>query len=223
MSKTGEKNIRKQNQPQKQQPEFENTGQYLQRLRTEKELSTREVSEITRISEVNIKALEAQDFTALPADTFTRGLLTIYAEFLGVDPPRVVSQFMQERDASITSGKRRSVKQTKKMLTPKALAEPSHVSSMTTAGILLVVIIVLFTAFCLYTSWNPFSFLTRKTAEFQSVMMHVLPGSKTEKTETRPSADKKPANPSPVAVPAETGKNEENDAPPGRPEQSPGR
>jgi cytoskeletal protein RodZ len=222
MSKTVKKNIRKQSQTQKQQPEVENTGQYLQRLRTEKGLSTKEVSDTTRISEVNIKALEAQDFAALPADTFTRGLLTIYAEFLGIDPPGVISQFILERDASLTSGKRRTVKQTKKMLTPKALAEPSHVSSMTTAGILLVIIVVLFTAFCLYTSWNPFSFLTRKTAEFQSVMMHVLPGSKTEEAETRPATDMTPVSQSPEAAPAEIDKNEKN-APPGRPEQSPGR
>ena len=188
MSKTGKKNIKKKNEAQLEQPEFENTGQYLYKLRTEKGLSTKEVSETTRISEVNLHAIEAQNFPSLPADTFTRGLLTIYADFLGVDPALIVSQFMQERDTGIASGKHSKVKQTKKILAPKTLAEPSHISSITMAGILLVLIITLFTGFCLYTSWNPFSFLTGETENFQSVMINVLPSRKTEEAQPGPAA-----------------------------------
>lgn len=211
MSKTGKKDIGKQNKAQQEQPEFENTGQYLKKLRTEKGLSTKEVTDTTRISETNLKAIEAQDFSTLPADTFTRGLLSLYAEFLGVDPARIVSQFMEERDASRASNKRVRVRQTTKILAPKTLAEPSHVSSMTMAGTLLVVIIVLFTGFCLYTSWNPFSFLTQKTESFQSVIMSVLPGHKTEESQPEPSA----------TTPAET-KNDKKELLPEHQDNQPG-
>lgn len=176
MNKSGEKNEGKLDEVQQEKPEFEHTGQYLRKLRTDKELTIKDVTDTTRISEVNLNAIEAQDFPTLPADTFTRGLLTIYAEFLGVDPAKVVPQFMQERDASKSGGKRTRTKQPRKILAPKTLAEPSQVSSMTTAFILLIVIVVLFTVFCLYTSWNPFSFLADEQSEFQSIMMSVIPG-----------------------------------------------
>lgn len=177
MSKSGRKSDPRNNEEQQEKPEFEHIGQYLQQLRTEKGLSVKEVADSTRISEVNLIAIEAQDFTSLPADTFTRGLLTIYAEFLELDPAETVQQFLEERDSSRTGGKRQRMKQQRKILTPKTLAEPPNVSSITTAVILLVAIVALFTAFCLYTSWNPFSFITDKENSFQSIMMSVLPGS----------------------------------------------
>lgn len=172
MSKSGKKYETRQDELQPENPEFENTGQYLRKLRTEKGLTIKDVSNATRISEVNLNAIEAQDFQTLPADTFTRGFLTLYAKFLGVDPVRIVQQFMKERDAGKTGHKRpRPVKQPRKLLTPKTLAEPSHFSSMTAAVILLVIIVVLFTAFCLYTSWNPFSFMVSgKKKSFHSLM-----------------------------------------------------
>lgn len=176
MSKSGTKNDSKQDEIQLEKPEFEHTGQYLKKLRTDKELTIKEVSNITRISVVNLNAIEDQNFPALPADTFTRGLLTIYAEFLGIDPAKVVPRFMQERDTGKLGGKRSRTRQPRKILAPKTLAEPSHVSSITTAVILLIVIILLFAGFCFYTSWNPFSFLTNKENSFQSIMTGSLTG-----------------------------------------------
>lgn len=168
--------------------EIENTGNYLRTLRLGKGLSTKDVTLATRISETNINAIEDQNFSALPADTFTRGLLTIYAEFLGADPEAVVAKFLEERDSNPTLQKQTRKKTTGKILTPKRLAEPAQVSSMTMAGVLLVLIIVSFTGYCFYTSWNPFSFLTKQNgSEIQSVMESVFP--KEEKMpEPEPSA-----------------------------------
>ena len=159
MSRSGKKKAKKPDEISP--PEFENAGKYLRKLRTDKGLSTKEISEITRISDVNLNAIESQEFESLPADTFTRGFITIYADFLGADTPWIVARFMEERESSRSSEKKSRVKQSRKILTAKTLAEPSQVSSITMAGILLVIIIVLFTGFCLYTSWNPFSFLSK--------------------------------------------------------------
>jgi len=177
MSKSGKKKDKKTNEPPP--PEFENTGKQLQKLRIDKGLSIKEVSEITRISVVNLNAIENHDFESLPADTFTRGFLAIYADFLGADTTRIVSLFMEERENSRTPVKRSRVRQSRKVLAPTILAEPSHVSSMTMAGILLLVIIVLFTGFCLYTSWNPFSFLFKKTNDFETALNSVYLGNET--------------------------------------------
>jgi len=177
--------------------DIETTGAYLRKLREEKKLSLKDVCEATRISETNLNAIENQDFSALPADTFTRGLLTIHAKFLGADPAAIVARFMQDRDESMAQGRRSRTKQTRKILSPKRLAEPAHVSSITMAGILLLVIVLLFAGFCLYTSWNPFSFLMKENDSLQSVVTNVFPGNKA--AESIPPLMESQVAPSPVA------------------------
>lgn len=171
MSRT-EKNAGK---PQERQEEdvtskYGHTGNYLRTLREEKGLSIADVSQATRISETNLRAIEDQNFAALPADTFTRGLLNIYAKFLEIDPADLVSRFMQERDDSKFQGKRFRGKPPRSLLTPKTMAEPAHVSPMFMAGLVLLVLVVLFTGFCVYTSWNPFSFLFKEKYNIHTVL-----------------------------------------------------
>lgn len=158
--------------------EIENAGNHLRTLRLGKGLSTKDVTQATRISETNINAIEDQDFSSLPADTFTRGLLTIYAEFLGADPEAVVEKFMEERQESPTAKKLPKTKSSGRIFAPKRMAEPTQLSSMTTATILLVIIIVSFAGYCYYTSWNPFSFLVKQNGEIQAVMDSVFPENK---------------------------------------------
>ncbi|MCL7487108.1 MAG: helix-turn-helix domain-containing protein [Desulfobulbaceae bacterium] len=175
MSKSGKSNSSKsKNKEQKQEPEtteLENTGNYLRTLRLGKGLSIKDAAEATRISASNLNAIEDQNFSALPANTFTRGLLNIYANYLGADAKAVVGKFMEERGNSVLQKQRFDTRQPRHLLTPKRLAEPSHISSMTMAGILLLFIIVSFTAYCVYTSWNPFSFLMKKSGEIESILL----------------------------------------------------
>lgn len=175
MNKSGKKHGDQQEDLQFEEPEFEHTGQYLQKLRTEKGLTIKDVVQATRISEINLNAIESQDFSTLPADTFTRGFLAMYARYLGLDPKEIVHNFLEERDGRKVGGRKNRAKHTGKILAPKTLAEPSHFSSVTAAFILLIIIILLFTAFCFYTSWNPFSFMTGKNKSLQSFLMSVVP------------------------------------------------
>ncbi len=178
------KSQKKKTDPQKDEAQksfatdIENTGNYLRTLRLGKGLSTKEVTEATRISEINIIAIEDQNYSSLPADTFTRGLLNIYSKFLGADAERVIAKFMEERDKTTAQKKRTQYKQTSRILTPKRLAEPTHISSMTMAGALFLIIIICFAGYCFYTSWNPFSFLFKDTDDMQLVMEDVLPKDK---------------------------------------------
>lgn len=140
----------------------ENVGSYLQRLRLKKELSVEEVVRATRISHSNIRAIEAQAYHQLPADTFTKGLILLYAEFLGENGNELATRFIEERDREQApgrrSGRQKALRQNN--LAPKTLAEPAHISSAAMAGFLLLFIALSFTGFCVYTSWNPFAFLT---------------------------------------------------------------
>lgn len=187
MSKPGKNVSQQQEQGQESVAGFDHAGTYLRKLRTEKGLSLKEVFEATRISEINLRALEDEDFAALPADTFARGMLGNYARFLGADPAHVVARFMREREQNQAHAKRVKSRPApgRKILSPKKLAEPTHVSSITMAGILFLFIVVLFTGFCLYTSWNPFSFLVRETESIQSTVMHAFP----ENQETEAGSD----------------------------------
>jgi cytoskeletal protein RodZ len=180
MSKSG-KDIIGNLKGRKQEPEtteVENTGNYLRTLRLGKGLSIKDVTEATRISGTNLNAIEDLDFSSLPANTFTRGLLNIYANFLGADAEAVVTKFMAEREKSSTRKRRSRYSYSRKILAPKRLAEPAQISSMTMAGILLLFIVVTFTGYCVYTSWNPFIMLVNKNGSIQSIMKSIFPDEK---------------------------------------------
>lgn len=133
-------------------------GIRLQLLRKQQGLSFQKVSEETHISFSNLTAIEAENFDQLPADIFVRGLVNIYGNYLGLDGAETARLFLKERDQRQPRGKKnRSAKQSHS-LAPKKLAEPSHISSATVAGILLLLIVVTFSAFCVYTGWNPFAY-----------------------------------------------------------------
>ncbi len=178
MSKTN----KEENRGQQSAAESETIGSYLKRLRSEKGLSVEEVSSSTRISATNVRAIEGLEFDKLPADTFIRGQLNIYADLLGIDPVYLVSQFMKERDESLAAGHRVRPRPARQVPAPKILAEPSHISSAAVAGFLLLPIVVLFTGFCLYTSWSPFNFLRKETA-----MIGVFPGDRAAPAEATTS------------------------------------
>lgn len=148
-------------------------GSHLQHLRREKGLSIAEVSDETKISEANLRAIEAQDYQKLPADTFTRGHITLYGNFLGVDGPQVAARFITERDEKLRGGKAKR-NFANRSLAPKKLAEPHHMPSATGAVVLFAIIVVSFTTFCIYTSWNPFAFFTTTTKNLSTSVVEAF-------------------------------------------------
>jgi cytoskeletal protein RodZ len=73
----------------------ESLGQYLQRIRTEKGHSLNKISEVTRIGLQYLKALEADDFSKLPAYTFAKSYAKTYARYLALDTADVLTRFGQ--------------------------------------------------------------------------------------------------------------------------------
>jgi cytoskeleton protein RodZ len=149
--------------------EQQRVGEQLKQLRQDKSLTLDDVAVSTKISQSNLRAIESMAYDKLPADTFTRGQIILYGSFLGMDGRLAADQFFTERDG----GKKPFISSLQKSLnhqslTPKKLAEPTHVSSAIIAGILLLLIVFSFTGFCLYFSWNPFAFLTGRTFNLTS-------------------------------------------------------
>ncbi len=177
--------------PSPNPPEQRHVGEHLRQLRIEQGLALEEVAEATRISLSNLRALESREYEKLPADTFVKGLIGLYCTYLGIDGQKVAEQYFLER----YNGKkmRRTAQHhiNDYSLTPKTLAEPSHISSATVAIILFLLIILSFTGFCLYTSWNPFSFLTGTTDKLSS---QVLASFHPADPATSTGADKKALN-----------------------------
>jgi len=145
-------------------------GDHLQKLRQEQALTLEDVTQATKVSLANLRAIESMAYEKLPADIFTKGQIALYGNFLGLDGRKIADQFFFERDGGKKTGPFLKKKLPNHSLTPKQLAEPTHISSAAIAGILLVLIVLSFTGFCLYTSWNPFAFLTDQTNLQSSVI-----------------------------------------------------
>lgn len=75
------------------QTEF--TGALLRRLRDSAGASVSDIAEVTNISRNYLRAIESQDFEALPAAVYVRGFVAEYARVLCLEPKRVTSSFME--------------------------------------------------------------------------------------------------------------------------------
>ena len=71
-------------------------GENLRRERELRGVSLREVAEATKISLRFLEAFEKDRIDLLPGGLFQRAFVRQYAEFLGLDPEKTVSEFLYE-------------------------------------------------------------------------------------------------------------------------------
>jgi cytoskeletal protein RodZ len=83
--------------------EGKTVGEMLRAAREARKLSVEQVNRETKISVQTIQALEADDFGAFPSETYVKGFVRTYAEFLGLDGNRLWSM-IGSRSAAQTSG-----------------------------------------------------------------------------------------------------------------------
>lgn len=74
---------------------MESIGQTLQEARTEKGVSLSQAAAATRIKIQHIESIERDDFSRIAADTYARGFIKIYAEFLGLNPEPLLRLYQQ--------------------------------------------------------------------------------------------------------------------------------
>ena len=68
-------------------------GNTLREARLRRTLDFRQVETFTKIRSRYLRALEEEDFDSLPAETYVRGFLRGYAEFLGLDGQLYVDEY----------------------------------------------------------------------------------------------------------------------------------
>ncbi|HEY3447063.1 MAG TPA: helix-turn-helix transcriptional regulator [Myxococcales bacterium] len=74
----------------------ESFGQYLLRERELRGFSLQQVSDTTRIGVGNLKALEADDLSRLPARVFVLGYIRVYAHAIGLSADEAVLRYEEQ-------------------------------------------------------------------------------------------------------------------------------
>ena len=153
-------------------------------MREKKALTVHDISRETNISSSNLTAIELGNYNELPADTFIRGQVIIYAKFLGLDGAEAARLFFEERARRSTGKEKKHFEPQGRGLSAKRLAEPAHISSATWAVTLLLLIIGFLVAFSWYTGWNPFAYFFKEEpagmSTATSVALPALPESVSE-------------------------------------------
>lgn len=72
-------------------------GQYLRKARERRQISLEEISRVTRVGIRYLEALEREAFDALPADVYVRGYLRAFARELGLDPEETMARYEAAR------------------------------------------------------------------------------------------------------------------------------
>jgi flagellar biosynthesis protein FlhG len=75
--------------------ESEFTGRLLCKVRESQGVEVEEIASHTKISIAHLRAIEAEDFSTLPALVYTRGFLQQLAKFLKLDPTQVTRTYLR--------------------------------------------------------------------------------------------------------------------------------
>ena len=70
-------------------------GEFLNKIREYKQVTIERMAEMTKISKTYIRNIEADEFSKLPADVYTRGFVYQYAKCLKLNPDLVATSYIQ--------------------------------------------------------------------------------------------------------------------------------
>lgn len=151
----------------------ETLGNLLRRTRMSKGLELSDVSSSTKISDKNLQAMESNEFSALPAEVFTRGFYTLYAEILGLDPSLVLRQYDNEKPTD--KGRENSLQGSISFDNEyNHMSERPSILPLSYMGMLVMLFLVLGGFLCWYFSINPASYLSQKIRTDEIENSHVL-------------------------------------------------
>lgn len=94
MAESDRKNSKKPPWHQGQDLESVSFGTWLRRQREARGIELREIADHTKISIRYLEALELDRFEVLPAPVFTKGFLSQYGRYIGLDPDQVVNTYL---------------------------------------------------------------------------------------------------------------------------------
>jgi len=132
-------------------------GSILKETRKEKEISLDHVAEETKIRKEYLLALEKDDYPRLPAITTVKGFLRNYAQYLNLDPEKIVAVFKRDCQRSQEQG---PVFPSSKDLTKQLKWSPKRT--------LIAVTIIFILAFLAYFTYQYHGLLGRPNLEVYS-------------------------------------------------------
>lgn len=146
--------------------EEKSLGVLLREARETKGLDQHALADDTKISPLNLKAMEEDDYSSLPARAFSRGFYKIYAQAVDLDVEEILARFDQQFGQEI-SFSRKFLPPTVQARKLENMAERPITSSML-SWVLLVLLLLLMAGGFLswYFSWNPASYLSEKLRSF---------------------------------------------------------
>lgn len=118
---------------------MESIGDILRAAREEKKIPIVQVARDTKVSERYIAAMEANEFSSLPALAYAKGFLRLYAEYLDLDPKPLVDQLLQESGSRVTQG----ITGEEEVLRPSTLPVGWRYSAMGVGGALVIIVLLL--------------------------------------------------------------------------------
>jgi cytoskeletal protein RodZ len=142
--------------------EQESLGAFLRRTREERGVTFEEMVESTKISPNNLKALEEDDYTRLPADAFVRGFYGIYAKYFGLDPVEIRERYSQQRKNMAKKSGLQSPAPIHSTNSTSSMAERPSIASHSLVGLTLLAIFIVVAAISWYMSWNPATYISQK-------------------------------------------------------------
>lgn len=74
---------------------METMGQKFRAAREKKKLNISKAAALTRIKVQHLEMMENDDFSKMPAPTYAKGFIRIYASFLGLDPVPLVEEYVE--------------------------------------------------------------------------------------------------------------------------------
>jgi flagellar biosynthesis protein FlhG len=75
-------------------------GARLRRNRLQRGIDIGQIAQVTKVNPTYLRFIEEDHFDDLPAPVYVRGFVTAYARCLGLDPARVVPEYMERFEAA---------------------------------------------------------------------------------------------------------------------------
>ena len=73
---------------------MDSMGQQFRAAREKKKMNISKAAALTRIKIQHLEMMENDDFSKMPAPTYAKGFIRIYASFLGLDPAPLVQEYI---------------------------------------------------------------------------------------------------------------------------------
>ena len=103
----------------------ETLGETLREAREENGASIEDAAAATRIMQTQLRAIENNDYSGIPAPMYAKGFLKLYAQFLGLEPEPILERFQKEYSDPNRLSPSLNTNTQKKKRTPEAPPRPA--------------------------------------------------------------------------------------------------